>query len=268
MEHFSIGRTMSQTFGLIGKGFSSAGLFLLISYFAYTALSYAIQPLMIAEMTKAADPADPAAAALGMFTSAWYWLTILLGMAIGAFMYAGAIHGFLQVARGKEVSLGSCFAVGLAKLVPIAILTVLWWIAITFGFMLLIVPGVILITLWVAAMPAMVGEDRGIIESFGRSRELTRGSRWPVFAVLLIFIVAIYAVMFVVLGGLLGGAMMGASFDPAAMENMASPAVLIGSGVAGWAMALLLSAMITAIYLELVLVKEGARTDELTDVFV
>jgi hypothetical protein len=269
MEQFSIGRTLSQTFGLIGKGFSSAGLFLLISYFAYTAVSYVIQPLMMAEMaelTQAADATDPLSA-LGIFTSTWYWLTILFGMAIGAFMYAGAIHGFLAAAQGEVVSLGSCFAVGLTKLVPMAVLTLLWTIAITFGFMLLIAPGAILVTLWVAVMPAMVGENQGIFESFGRSRELTRGSRWPVFAVLLIFLVAIYVMMFVVLGGLVGGAMMGGSLDLESLENMSDPAVLIGSGVMSWAMTLLLSAAITAIYLELVLVKEGPRTDHLNEVF-
>jgi hypothetical protein len=37
--------------------------------------------------------------------------------------------------------------------------------------------------------------------------------------------------------------------------------------VMSWTMAMLMSAMITAIYLELVLVKEGGRTGELSGVF-
>lgn len=266
MEHFSIGRTLSRTFSLIGSGFSSAGLFMLIAYFVYSAVSFAIQPLLLAEVTQATDPADPLAG-LSLFTSVWYWLSIGLSMAISAFVYAGGIYAYLEAARGNVVSLGTCFAVGLAKLVPMVVLTVLWILAISLGFMLLIVPGVILITLWVASMPALVGENRGVIASFGRSRELTRGSRWPVFAVLLIFLVAIYLVMFVVLGGLVGGAMLSGGLDPEAITQMANPAVLIGSGVMSWAMAMLMSAMITAIYLELVLVKEGGRTGELSGVF-
>jgi hypothetical protein len=267
MEHFSVGRTLSRTFGLLGSGFSSAGLFMLIAYFASTAVSFVVQPLMLGDMAQPADPADPLAA-LAVFASFWYWFTILFGLAIGAFMYAGGIHAYLEAAEGKVVSLGSCFRVGLAKLLPMFVLTVLWMFAIGFGLMLLIVPGIILITLWVASMPALVGENRGIIEAFGRSRELTRGSRWPVFAVLLILTVAIYVVMFAILGGLVGGAALGASFNPAQMESMASPAILLASGVLGWVMAMVICAMVTAIYLELILVKEGARTDQLTDVFV
>lgn len=270
MEQFNIGRTLTRTFGLLGSGFSSAGLFMLIVYLAFSALSWAIQPLMVAEMTEivaeSADPDSPMAA-LAIFTSFWYWFTILLSLAVSALTYAGGIYAYLEAAEGKVVSLGSCFAVGLVKLLPMFVLTILWMIAVAFGFLLLIVPGIILITLWVAAMPALVAENRGIVESFGRSSDLTSGSRWPVFAVLLILTVLIYAVMFAVLGGLVGGAMMGSSWDLQQMEDMSDPVTLIASGVLGWATGMAIAAMVTAIYLELILVKEGARTDTLTDVF-
>ena len=63
---------------------------------------------------------------------------------------------------------------------------VLAGIAIGIGFILLIVPGLYLITIWSVIIPAVVLEQRGVIESFGRSRELVRGYGWTVFGVILV----------------------------------------------------------------------------------
>ena len=52
--------------------------------------------------------------------------------------------------------------------------------------MLLIVPGLFLLTIWIAVIPAVVLENRGIGESFGRSRELVRGNGWNVFGVIIL----------------------------------------------------------------------------------
>jgi hypothetical protein len=59
-------------------------------------------------------------------------------------------------------------------------------IAIGIGFLLLIAPGLYLLTIWSMIIPAIVLERRGIGESFGRSRELVRGYGWTVFGVILV----------------------------------------------------------------------------------
>jgi hypothetical protein len=67
-----------------------------------------------------------------------------------------------------------------------------------FGFLALIVPGLILITIWAVVAPAIVVENQGVIDAFGRSRELVRGNGWNVFfAVLLAFLIlaAVYIVL-------------------------------------------------------------------------
>ncbi len=266
MQSFSIGRTLSRAFQMIGSGFGGVGIFLLIAYVANTAVSAVIQPMMVGEMVQNADPTDPTAA-LKIFTSIWYWLTILASLAIGALIYSGSIHGYLQVARGRPASIGECFSVGFAKLLPMIGLTLLWFLGIGLGFMLLIVPGVILITIWVAAMPALVGEGRGVMEAFSRSRDLTRGSRWSVFGVLFLLIVVFYVLMFMLLGGLVGGAAMGGGMDPEKLAAMSSPVFLIASAVIGWVTSMLLGAVITSIYVELVQIKEGSPTGELSNVF-
>ena len=64
--------------------------------------------------------------------------------------------------------------------------------AIAIGFVLLIVPGLILLTIWSVAPPSVVVEDKGPFESLGRSRELVRGNGWNVFlSILLAYVIVI-----------------------------------------------------------------------------
>lgn len=50
--------------------------------------------------------------------------------------------------------------------------------------MLLIVPGLILLTIWAVIAPVIVVERSGVIDAFRRSRELVRGNGWPTFWVI------------------------------------------------------------------------------------
>jgi hypothetical protein len=71
-------------------------------------------------------------------------------------------------------------------------IAILFGIAVAIGFVLLIVPGLILLTIWSVTAPAQVIERRGVFASFGRSRELVRGYGWPVFGtIVLVFLLAL-----------------------------------------------------------------------------
>lgn len=74
-------------------------------------------------------------------------------------------------------------------------------IGIAIGFFLLIVPGLILLTIWAVVAPVVVLERRGVLESLGRSRALVRGNGWPVFGVLVIFFL-VTAVASAILGSI------------------------------------------------------------------
>jgi len=54
------------------------------------------------------------------------------------------------------------------------------------GLLLLIVPGLILLTWWCLIVPVVVLEGKQVGESFSRSRELVRGHGWTVFGVVVI----------------------------------------------------------------------------------
>src|SRR3712207_916802 len=57
------------------------------------------------------------------------------------------------------------------------------------GFILFIVPGLVLLTLWALIAPVIVIERRQATESFGRSRELVRGNGWRVFGVIVVLFI-------------------------------------------------------------------------------
>lgn len=63
------------------------------------------------------------------------------------------------------------------------------------GFILIIVPGLILITIWSVAAPVVVLERPPGLGALGRSRELVRGNGWQVFGVIFVLdiLVAIVA---------------------------------------------------------------------------
>jgi hypothetical protein len=67
-------------------------------------------------------------------------------------------------------------------------------IAITIGFILIIIPGLILLTIWAVISPSIVVEDKGVFEAFGRSRELVRGQGWQVFGAIVLTFLIIVAV--------------------------------------------------------------------------
>ena len=55
-------------------------------------------------------------------------------------------------------------------------------------------PGLILLTIWAVIAPAIVVEDKGVFEAFGRSRELVRGDGWQVFGAIMLAFLIVFAV--------------------------------------------------------------------------
>jgi hypothetical protein len=76
----------------------------------------------------------------------------------------------------------------LGQLILVGIVT---GIGILVGFILIVIPGLILATLWSVAAPVVVLERPGGLRALGRSRELVRGNGWNVFAVILLLVILV-----------------------------------------------------------------------------
>jgi hypothetical protein len=88
---------------------------------------------------------------------------------------------------------------------PLAAVSILFGIGLGIGFILLIIPGLILMVIWAVVAPVTVLERPGVFAAFGRSQQLVRGNGWNVFAVIVLVFLAVAVIG--VAAGLLAGSL-------------------------------------------------------------
>lgn len=163
------------------------------------------------------------------------------------------LHAAFQHMRGRPVRLGESISGGLRRFLPLLGVMILFTLGVTLGLVLLLVPGIILMVMWYVAVPACVVEHTGPVRSLARSRELTKGYRWKIFAL----IVIVYLVT--IIGNNLLEAVAMAFGGVAGYIG----ATIIWQGVAGGFGAVL----VAVAYYYLRVAKEGVDVDQIASVF-
>ena len=125
---------------------------------------------------------------LAIFLGQWGALVGAIILLIGIFWLTGAlVEAVADIRDGRsDLGVSETFSKVWPRVWPLLGASILAGLGIAFGLVFLIVPGLILLTWWALIPPAIVLENRGVFESFGRSRELVRGHGWNVFGVLII----------------------------------------------------------------------------------
>lgn len=120
---------------------------------------------------------------------------------IASALYTGFVVKLVEDVRDgrRDFSVGELISSASPFIVPLIINGFLRGIAIAIGLILLIVPGLILLTIWAVTSPAIVIEGENGISAFGRSSELTRGERMNVFLTILVVFLITFVVSFLVL---------------------------------------------------------------------
>jgi hypothetical protein len=123
----------------------------------------------------------------------------LLGI-VGAFWVQGALtEAVADVRDGRaDLSLADTFRRVQPRLWSIIGAGIVAGLGIVLGLILLIVPGLVLLTWWSLIVPAIVLEGKPAMESFGRSRELVRGNGWNVFGVIVLTILIVIVISIIV----------------------------------------------------------------------
>jgi hypothetical protein len=105
---------------------------------------------------------------------------------IGVYLVQGALTKAVEDIRDgrADLSVGQTLRSVTPRLGPLIGASLLAGIAIAIGFLLLIIPGVILLTLWVLIVPVIVLENQPLGSSFGRSNQLVRPHFWQVLGVI------------------------------------------------------------------------------------
>jgi hypothetical protein len=249
---FSVGRVLNRTFELLTRNFVPFFTVTAIGSLPSVLLSRAAETFTPGGFGPTAAVTTPDAANLFLYLG-----LIGLGLFIWGVLYqvcqAIVLYGAFQDMRRRRVSLVESLQVGLRRFFPIIVLAILTTLAVSLGYLALIVPGLILNTMWFVATPACVVERLGPIRSMGRSRNLTRGHRWKIVGlILLLFLISlIVGPTLSVALGVMGG------------RALTLLGTLIWDGV--WGAFLAIAG--TVAYHDLRVAKEGIDTHQIAAVF-
>ena len=130
-------------------------------------------------------------ALLGAVLELWLATLIMAVVSLFAFFWlqAALVKAVDDLRDGRaDFSLSETFAQAQEHLAAVVVAAILAGLAIAIGLILLIVPGLVLLTWWAVIIPAIVLENKSAGESFTRSRELVRGFGWNVFGVIVLVV--------------------------------------------------------------------------------
>ena len=253
-----IGRVIQGTFGVIGRNF--------VTFSAMGLLFYGL-PLMAFSIVQQS---------LGVTTPTFNLQTILWSITGGlvmivtsAILQGALIHATVQDMNGAKPALGESLATGLRAFLPLLGVSILFGLSAGLGFMLLIVPGIMIVCAWAVAVPALIADRTGVSGAFGRSATLTRGNRWRIFGLALItYVVAIVmSLVLLQLSGINAFAQPDAASIQAAQAGALSPVALILNLVTNVLTSVISSTGIAVLYVELRRNHEGGGAKWLSEIF-
>lgn len=117
----------------------------------------------------------------------------------GHALYTGFVVNLVQDVRDgrRDQTIGDLFSAASPAILSLIVFGILFGLGVGIGFLLLIVPGLFLLTFWSVGAPAIVVEGIGPLEAFGRSWRMVRGNAWSVFGVLLIIFLIVLVISFI-----------------------------------------------------------------------
>lgn len=252
----SIGRILNTAFGAIfGNLYVMLGVAFLFSGLPRGLVAYFQQSALPSLGTGQTPPG----------TFVWIVLAGVLVTLLFTVIAQGAlIAATMAASHGERAGFGECLATGFQRMLPLIGLGLVSGVAFVFAAILLVVPAIILATVWYVSSPLVVVERSGVFAAVGRSADLTRGERWSVFAVLLItigFFLLVFMLSSVVSG--IGIAISARSGDFSGLAVLTA----IAGAISATLQTVLTSAISTAVYIELRGLKEGPETQGLDAVF-
>ena len=245
-SRFEIARVLDRMTGVIGRN---------LPVFAGLAVTLSGLPTLAAALLRRGILAPLDIDVFGPLGFGW-----LFNLLIGALLQAALIHATVSDLNGRRVVLGDCLATAIRNVLPLIGISIASSVASVFGLALFIVPGVILALSLCVAAPVQVVEGHGVFSAMGRSGDLTRGHRW---AILMLFV--LFGLFWMLLQGGLGVA--DRLIDIAAPPVADAAERYLIAPLTESVGALIGAAGIASIYFELRTIKEGVGIETLAAAF-
>ncbi|MHA6769860.1 hypothetical protein [Sphingobium ummariense] len=253
---FSIGTVISRTFAVLADNpLATFGCALLFGAIPQVLYSY-----FIGSQLANAEPGSQLAIAAISFGS------MVVFLLFSMLVQGALVRATTAFAEGGRASFAECLSVGLSAAVPLIGLTILMVLALMAGFILFVIPGVILLLMWAVAVPALVTERIGVFAAFSRSRALTKGARWRIFGLYLLLFIVMWLFLILIslvlgIGGLTSGLAIQASQGTVPVTSLIVSGILNTITIAFW------GAAQANLYIALRDWKDGPQGESLAEVF-
>lgn len=187
LRPMSLGELLDRTFSLYRNNFWSFVTIMLLPY-----LLILIFQVLFTLVSTASSPsrtsAVPSAAALGAGVSAGL-LVGALYFAILAAAQAATVFAVSDLYLGRTTSAGRAYARVRGKIGRMLLVILMTGLAVGGGFVLLIIPGLIILCRTAVAIPAAMLEDVKARQALSRSFELTKGYAFQIFLVFIMVVI-------------------------------------------------------------------------------
>jgi hypothetical protein len=177
---------------------------------------------------------------------------MLLTFVLHGLSQAIVLNAAFEDMRGRPVDMMASFRAGWRRFLPVILVTLLGGLLTGLAAFALIFPAFMVMCMWYVATPACVVERLGPVKSLSRSSDLTRGSRWRIFG--MVIVVGIIGAM---------GTGMVEAIGQGAGPLIGSVAKVIWQALLGAYDAIL----VVVTYHDLRVAKEGVDTDQIAAVF-
>lgn len=238
---FTVGSVLSRTMSVLLK---KPVLFIVLTLIALIPATIIVGLLMVPAVHSGS---------VGMFLF-FGLLGAIISWILALILQAAVADGVFRVLHGENAGFAGALGRGFASVGTLLPLSIIVGICVGVGYILLVIPGIIISCILAVVVPICVVERRGVFECMSRSAELTKGNRLKVFAVF--FIVGVVVLI---------------------INKFIMPAIVIalpGSIMTAIISIILLvipqtyqSVMTSIIYYDLRAVKEGVSVDALAKVF-
>ena len=129
-----------------------------------------------------------------------YIFAEIIDLAAAFLLQAALVKAVQDVRDGRvDLDIGQTYRAAVPFILPVAVASILFAIAVAIGLVLIIVPGLIVLTFWCLIVPCIVIGGAGMFQSFGQSYRTVRGYAWNVFGTL-VLVFLLYLALGIVVG--------------------------------------------------------------------
>jgi hypothetical protein len=204
----------------------------------------------------AATDADAALQMMGAMTDPVYWLINVVTMAATLWVMGAMYLKQQAIGSDQQLSIGEALQASLGRILPLFLMSLLFFIALIIGVILLVIPFFILLVSLMLATGLVMFEDKGPVDALVGSHKLVWGNWWRTAAILTvggILMFVIYMALALVIGLIMP--FVGFGTGDVMMSTLVSTVLV--SVLLNVVAIPFFSAMLIALYWDLKLRKEG-----------